>query len=50
METLDIVQGSPEWLAVRPQYHCASDAAAMLGLSKRLQRNDLLHMCMAGQR
>lgn len=45
METLDLNQGSEQWLAVRSQYWCASDAAAALGLSKRLQRNDLLHMC-----
>ncbi|WP_404991204.1 YqaJ viral recombinase family protein [Cupriavidus pauculus] len=40
----DLVQGSPEWEAFRFKYHGASEAAAMLGLSPYMKRNELLHM------
>jgi putative phage-type endonuclease len=38
-----LVQGSPEWLAHRRKFRNASDAPAMLGLSKYKTRNELLH-------
>jgi predicted phage-related endonuclease len=42
MQIHDVKQGSPEWLALRAQHYCASDAPAMLGLSKYKTRNDLI--------
>jgi len=48
MQTLEVVQGSPEWLAIRKQYLCASDAAAMLGLSAYKSRTQLLHELHTG--
>lgn len=36
-------QGSDEWMQFRLQHHGASEAAAMLGLSKNTTRNELLH-------
>ena len=42
MKTLDLIQGSPEWLAARAQYFTASEAPAMLGLSKYKTRQELL--------
>lgn len=40
----DLVQGTPEWQAFRMNYHGASEAAAMLGLSSNMKRNELLHL------
>lgn len=40
----DLVQGSPEWCAFRLNYHGASEAAAMLGLSSNMKRTELLHI------
>ena len=48
MKTLDLVQGSPEWLATRANYFTASEAAAMLGLSDKVKRTELLHMKATG--
>ena len=42
MKILDLVQGSPEWLAYRATARNASDASAMLGLSKHKTRNLLI--------
>jgi len=42
MQTLNLVQGSKEWHEFRSKHFGASEAAAMLGLSKQLSRNDLL--------
>lgn len=42
MQTLDLIQGSPEWLSARAQYFTASEAPAMLGLSKYKTRQELL--------
>lgn len=42
MQTHKLVQGSTEWHQFRLQHFGASEAAAMLGLSKYLSRNDLL--------
>ncbi len=44
----NLIQGSPEWLALRAKRFCASEAPAMLGLSKKLSRNDLLRMKATG--
>jgi len=42
MKILEVVQGSQEWLDARAKYHTASEAAAMLGFSPYMSRNDLL--------
>jgi predicted phage-related endonuclease len=42
MLALNLVQGSPEWLAARAQYFTASEAPAMLGFSRHMSRSDLL--------
>ncbi len=39
----ELTQGSDEWIAFRANHHGASEAAAMLGLSKKVKRNELLH-------
>lgn len=44
----DLVQGSPEWQAFRLNYHGASEAAAMLGLSSNMKRTELLHIKHTG--
>ncbi|MGK8887569.1 YqaJ viral recombinase family protein [Burkholderia gladioli] len=46
--THDLVQGSPEWEAFRLEHFGASEAAAMLGLSPKVKRNELLHMKHTG--
>ena len=48
MKTMDCKQGTPEWLAVRAQHFCASEASAMLGMSKYLTRNALLRQKKTG--
>jgi putative phage-type endonuclease len=42
MQLLNLIQGSPEWHAARAEHFCASDAPAMLGLSKYKTRTQLL--------
>lgn len=42
MKTHNLQQGTPDWHAFRATHYGASEAAAMLGLSKQLSRNDLL--------
>lgn len=42
MQTLNLLQSSPEWHEFRAKHFGASEAAAMLGISKNLSRNDLL--------
>lgn len=42
--THDLVQGSDEWRQFRLTRFGASEAAAMLGLSSKVKRNELLHM------
>lgn len=44
----DLVQGSKEWKEVRKQHFTASEAAAMLGLSKYTSRSDLLKQKATG--
>lgn len=48
METLNLQQGSDEWLAVRAKHFTASEAPAMLGLSKYTSRQDLLRQKATG--
>jgi predicted phage-related endonuclease len=48
MQIHDLVQGSDEWAAFRLSHHGASEAAAMLGLSKRTTRSELLRMKHTG--
>lgn len=43
-----LVQGSPEWDAFRFEHDGASEAAAMLGLSKKTKRTELLRMKHTG--
>ena len=43
MKTHNLVQGSPEWLAYRLEHDNASEAAAMMGLSKTTTRTELMH-------
>ena len=42
MKTLNVQQGSPEWLSLRSNHFTASEAPAMLGLSKYKSRDQLL--------
>ncbi|WP_213308267.1 YqaJ viral recombinase family protein [Paraburkholderia sacchari] len=46
--THDLEQGSPEWMEFRLKHFGASEAAAMLGLSPHVKRNELLHMKHTG--
>ncbi|MGE7137904.1 YqaJ viral recombinase family protein [Luteibacter sp. NPDC031894] len=48
MRIHNLVQGSDEWAAFRLNHHGASEAAAMLGLSKRTTRSELLRMKHTG--
>ena len=48
MQIHNLVQGSPEWQAFRLEHFGASEAAAMLGISSRVKRTDLLHMKHTG--
>ncbi|MDB5988889.1 MAG: hypothetical protein JWQ10_292 [Herbaspirillum sp.] len=44
----DLVQGSPEWQQFRLTHFGASEAAAMLGISPKVKRTELLHMKHTG--
>jgi predicted phage-related endonuclease len=44
----DLIQGTPEWDQFRLEHFGASEAAAMLGLSKTAKRSELLHMKYTG--
>lgn len=48
MITHDLVQGSPKWDEFRLNHFGASEAAAMLGLSPKMTRTELLHMKHTG--
>lgn len=48
MHTHDLIQGSDEWMEFRLHHFGASEAAAMLGISKNVKRNELLHMKHTG--
>jgi len=44
----ELIQGSPEWIEFRMSHDGASEAAAMLGLSKKTSRTELLRMKSSG--
>lgn len=44
----DLIQGSDAWIAYRAEHHGASEAAAMLGLSKKMKRSELVRMKATG--
>lgn len=48
MEIIECTQGDETWHAARAKHYCASDAAAMLGLSKYKSRNELLRRIATG--
>lgn len=48
METLNLIQGTPEWHAHRAQSFNASDAPAMMGLSSYTTRDKLLRRLHTG--
>lgn len=48
MKTHNLTQGTPEWYAYRNTHFNASDAPAMMGLSKYTTRNDLLKSTATG--
>jgi putative phage-type endonuclease len=48
MNTHNLIQGSPEWLAYRAQHFNASDAPAMMGCSAYKTRSQLLHEMHTG--
>lgn len=48
MQTTNLIQGSPEWLAHRRSHFNASDAPAMMGCSPYKTRTQLLHEMHTG--
>lgn len=44
----EVAQGSSEWHALRANYHTASEAPVMMGASKQMRRNELLHAKKTG--
>ena len=48
MKILELQQGTPEWLAARAKHFCASDAPAMMGVSKYMTRDELLRQKATG--
>jgi len=48
MQIHDLVQGSADWAMFRLEHFGASEAAAMLGISSRVKRTELLHMKHTG--
>lgn len=44
MKTIDVIQGTPEWAALRTQYCCASEAPVVMGVSSHMRRDELLAM------
>jgi predicted phage-related endonuclease len=48
MDTLNVIQGTPEWIAARRSYDCASEAAAALGYDKNTSRDELLRLKATG--
>lgn len=45
----DVTQGSDEWLALRAQYFCASEAPIIMGVSRHMKRTEFLMMKATGQ-
>lgn len=48
MRILKVVQGTREWHAARAKFNCASDAAAMMGVSKHMSRTELVRVKATG--
>lgn len=48
MKIVKVRQGSPEWVALRINHLCASDAPAMMGVSKHTKRSELVRMKATG--
>lgn len=48
MKIHELIQGSPDWQAFRLNHHGASEAAAMLGLTKKMLRSELLQIKHTG--
>lgn len=48
MQPHKLIQGTPEWAQFRLSHFGASEAAAMLGLSNKVKRNELLKMKKTG--
>lgn len=48
MKQLDLIQGSPEWLAHRCAHRNASEAAVMLGVSPHVSRPEMLRVYATG--
>lgn len=48
MKTLEVTQGTPEWIEARAKRFCASEAPAMMGVSKYMTRTDLLRQKALG--
>lgn len=48
MQTVNLIQGSPEWHAHRRNHFNASDAPAMMGVSPYKTRDQLLHEMATG--
>lgn len=48
MEKQNLIQGTPEWLAYRSSHFNASDAPAMMGMSKYKKRGELLQELATG--
>ena len=48
MITVDVVQGSKEWLELRAKYDTASEAPAMMGVSPYMSRSDLIRQKKTG--
>jgi hypothetical protein len=42
MKHINVIQGSPEWLALRKDFFTASEAPMMMGAHKNISRNQLL--------
>lgn len=49
MRLLDLAQGSPEWLAAREQFFCASEAPIIMGVSRHMKRTEFLTLKATGQ-
>jgi predicted phage-related endonuclease len=43
-----LIQGSPEWKAVRSKYPCASEAPIIMGASRHMTRAEMLRLKSAG--
>lgn len=48
MKIHNVEQGSPEWLALRAAFLCASEAPAMMGESRHMSRTELLRIKKSG--